>query len=515
MTFRTARFDNNAANPAVRGSVARSAARYAVVAVAIFWCSAVSAQGERNLAPVPVDHAPFVHTKTLTTGAVVSDNLAINPFAFEGLEASDIQVLKASNVGRFCDPSIMFACLLEAPVELPTGTVVTRIELDAVDSSPSFVKANFYRCPIGAAACDLLAEVSTEGTPGPTQVGVDLVNPEPIDNENSTYLVEVFPGNDAVTRLVGLRLVLAGPESVVRSEVLALHAYAFEGRTSDDRDALRAVSVQRYCTGTTCTLAAPVELPSGATVTRIDLDAYDFGSASVGATFSRCGVATALCTEVASVSTTGTPGFDQPGMNLTVPEVIDNSAFTYLVEVSLGSDNNTRLIGMRFDVQLPSAFSRDDRLSIGPFAFEGHEAADNGVMNATNGERFCDGQNCTMTAPVELPSGTRLDRIELSGWDTDSADLRAALMRCPLGVEICEEVAAVSTSGTPGATVVPVDLGTVEVIDNRLFTYMIEVEGGPNAATSLRAVSLSIERALIFSDGFGSGDTIQWSNAVP
>jgi hypothetical protein len=201
-------------------------------------------------------------------------------------------------------------------------------------------------------------------------------------------------------------------------------------------------------------------------------------------------------------------------VDLTAPEVIDNSAFTYLVEVSLGSDDATRLIGVRFDVGLPPAFARTDWLAVSPFAFEGREAADHGVMNATGGERFCDGHACTMAAPVELPSGTRVDRIELSGWDTGSAPLRAALMRCPLGAENCEEVAAVSTSGTPGATVVPVDIEPVEVIDNRFFTYMIEVQSGPNAATALRAVSLSIERSLIFSDGFGTGDTTPWSNSV-
>ncbi len=68
--------------------------------------------------------------------------------------------------------------------------------------------------------------------------------------------------------------------------------------------------------------------------------------------------------------------------------------------------------------------------------------------------------------------------------------------------------------GIPGAKVEGVDLGTPEVIDNLLFTYLVEVQGGPNAATSLRTVSLSIERALIFSDGFGTGDTSPWSSTV-
>jgi len=120
-----------------------------------------------------------------------------------------------------------------------------------------------------------------------------------------------------------------------------------------------------------------------------------------------------------------------------------------------------------------------------------------------------------MLAPVELPSGTRVDRLELSGWDTSSAELRAALLRCPAIADTCSEVTAVLTSGTPEAVVVGVDLDTPEVIDNSIFTYAVEVRGEFNPAASLRAAALSFERALIFSDGFGSGDATSWSSSVP
>ena len=398
-----------------RCSARRSVLSVSLLAAFVFSGAAVSAQGVRSVEPAPRSPEAIEQTKFLAAGAVVSDVLAVNPFSFEGLDASDIAVLRAGGIERYCERSDGLNCLIEAPVELPTGTMVTRLELDAVDNGPSNLKANFYRCPIGATACDLRAEVSTKDMPGATQVGIDLATPESIDNQNFTYLVEVFPGNDGLTRLVGVRLVIAGAESTELSEVLALHAHAFEGRTPHDRDALRAVSVQRYCSGATCTLAAPVELPSGASVTRIELDAVDNdGAADVVAGFSRCDVATGICAGVASVNTSGTPGADQPGFDLVSPETIDNGNFTYRVEVALGTTDATRLVGLRLFFDRPPALPKTDRLAINPFAFEGRDATDSDVLDEMADGRFCNGRPCVMLAPVELPSGTRVDRLELS-----------------------------------------------------------------------------------------------------
>jgi hypothetical protein len=93
--------------------------------------------------------------------------------------------------------------------------------------------------------------------------------------------------------------------------------------------------------------------------------------------------------------------------------------------------------------------------------------------------------------------------------------VRAAFLRCPEGSETCIEVAALSTIGSPGDFEAGSDLQTPEIIDNRNFTYMVEVESGPNADTTLRSFSLVIERKLIFSDGFGFGDASAWTSTQP
>ncbi len=456
--------------------------------------------------------------KLLPVGAVAGEVLSIHPFAFEGLDASDMAALRSSGFERWCESPVEFPWLLEAPVELPTGTVVTRLELDAYDAGPADLTANLNRCPVGSTGCELMHQVLTAGAPGSTQVGADLAEPLTIDNSAYTYLVEIAPGNTDLTRFRGVRLEVAGPESPTRHDRLALPAHAFEGRSAGDRSALgwsEPTGIQRYCTGTACILAAPVELPSGAVVTRIELDAVDGGAADVTASFSRCGAASGACTEVAAVSTNGTPGSTQAGFDLVAPETIDNSRFTYVVEVSLGAAIDTRLVGLRVDFDLPPALPKDDRLAINPFAFEARAAADSAVLDAQGGERFCDGKSCAFLAPVELPSGTAVTRIELAAYDASSESVRAAFQRCPVGAGACTEVASAATAGDPGAVVIGSDIEPPEVVDNRQFSYAVEVTGGPTAATALRGVSLVIERALIFSDGFGTGDAAAWSARTP
>jgi len=84
--------------PAGRGSFVRGGTGCVFIALAISCCAKVLAQG-------PIDNGPVAQPKILTTGAVVSDVLPINPFASEDLKASDIGALQATGVERFCDRS--------------------------------------------------------------------------------------------------------------------------------------------------------------------------------------------------------------------------------------------------------------------------------------------------------------------------------------------------------------------------------------------------------------------------
>jgi hypothetical protein len=101
----------------------------------------------------------------------------------------------ATNTGsRYCgDPG---GCIFEAPLLLPAGAAIQRIELEACDSSPvAEVFAALYRITGPDASVSLLADVTTgvAGTPGCNYFSVDLASVETVDNRNFSYLVQVIP----------------------------------------------------------------------------------------------------------------------------------------------------------------------------------------------------------------------------------------------------------------------------------------------------------------------------------
>jgi hypothetical protein len=101
-------------------------------------------------------------------------------------------------------------CVFEAPVQLPAGALVTRIELDACDTNAAAsVTAQLYRNPDLEAGIVQLVVVSTGlvATPGCAFFFADLSVPETIDNFNNVYIVQVAPGaTDSTTRFWAVRL---------------------------------------------------------------------------------------------------------------------------------------------------------------------------------------------------------------------------------------------------------------------------------------------------------------------
>lgn len=81
-----------------------------------------------------------------------------------------------------------------APVIIPTGGLVTFLELDACDTNAAGLAfADLYRCPIGGVGCLGMAFVSSgqAPTPGCSQfVSTNISNPV-IDNDNFHYQIQV------------------------------------------------------------------------------------------------------------------------------------------------------------------------------------------------------------------------------------------------------------------------------------------------------------------------------------
>ena len=194
--------------------------------------------------------------------------------------------------------------------------------------------------------------------------------------------------------------------------------------------------------------------------------------------------------------------------------MIDTSAFSYLARVALGDTADTRLVGYRVRFEAPDPVPDLDRLAVNAFAFEGRAAADIDAAEAVGAERYCSGPGCVLRAPVTLPSGTWVRRIELAAYDTGTGAVRASLQRCAVGAESCEELAAVATGGPAGDVLEGADLIPPAAVDNAGFTTMLEVSLDGGSEHRLRAVHLVVDRSL-FRDGFESGDTGAWSSAVP
>jgi hypothetical protein len=127
--------------------------------------------------------------------------------------------------------------------------------------------------------------------------------------------------------------------------VLTLQAFAFAGA-----DLTTSPLFSRFCF-VSCSFFAPVVLPAGALVSRIELAACDNdGAGAVSATLWRIENPEVGKTALASAASPvpGTPGCATFTDTLATPETIDNAKNSYLLEVFVaGSGNNTRFQAVR------------------------------------------------------------------------------------------------------------------------------------------------------------------------
>lgn len=143
-----------------------------------------------------------------------------------------------------------------------------------------------------------------------------------------------------------------GPTFGTPSVSHTLQTFSFVGETAVDNDSAGMTgSGSRYCTAP-CFFAAPVPLPAGAVMTRIELAGCDsIATANVTARLFRVPAPDGT-PNVLATATTG-PNANVPGCgffnaNLAAPHSIDNVAWTYFVEVGIsGSTLSTRFQAVR------------------------------------------------------------------------------------------------------------------------------------------------------------------------
>jgi hypothetical protein len=296
---------------------------------------------------------------------------------------------------------------------------------------------------------------------------------------------------------------------------MSMNAFAFEPFNVSARDRVRADGVRRYCESGTCYIVAPVELPSGTSVSRIELDAYDNSGDSVRATFGHCPVGSGSCESLGEVETTGAPGLVQVGANLPVAVTIDNYSSSFFVQVGVGATSATAVIAVRLLTDPPAPAFGVDRLTMSAFAFEPYNLVDRALLDASGSMRFCNGASCLAIGPVELPSGAWIRSLDVEAYDNATANVTVDLFRCPVLSSLCSLVETFSTSGTPGMTVDGVRLTRPEYVDNLNYSYAIQVHLGPSLDTGFFSVSMEVDTETVFDDGFELGDLTRWSDVDP
>ena len=132
--------------------------------------------------------------------------LAMNPWELSGYEADDDGYLSAIGVERYCTT----LCTLVAPINLATGTLITAIQVEGVDTNPSSaVNCGIYECPFGMAGCQLIESATSGATfdGGDFTAFVVLATPYTVDNLGNTYALQCGLPSSSHTRIRGIRIV--------------------------------------------------------------------------------------------------------------------------------------------------------------------------------------------------------------------------------------------------------------------------------------------------------------------
>ena len=142
-----------------------------------------------------------------------------------------------------------------------------------------------------------------------------------------------------------------------------IQAFAFAGYSaSDSGNAFANPFGSRFCNAAACAFGAAAFLPSGAQVTRLELDACDedSGGGLVAATLLRVAVGESAMASLAAVDTgaLAAPGCQLFSTNLASPETIENGGSSYLVQVAtqgVGSATRFQAVRIFYNLQVSPA----------------------------------------------------------------------------------------------------------------------------------------------------------------
>jgi hypothetical protein len=150
------------------------------------------------------------------------------------------------------------------------------------------------------------------------------------------------------------------------------------------------------------------------------------------------------------------------------------------------------------------------------FGFEAFDSSTS-LGGTGTGSRFCSADGCDLLAPVLLPAGAAIQRMELEACDTSAtAEVFAQLFRVTGPDASISELAEVITgvTQTSGCNYFSVDLSPVETVDNRNFTYLVRVGiTGAGSTTRFQAVRVYYRRQVSPPPGTATFNDVPTSSA--
>ena len=100
-----------------------------------------------------------------------------------------------------------------------------------------------------------------------------------------------------------------------------------------------------------------------------------------------------------------------------------------------------------------------------------------GIAGSSNLLRTCS-SGCTLYSGVTLPSGSEMKGMEVTGCDSDAgAGLVARLLKCDDELSPCQQIATITTTGSPGCTFFS-SPAFDEIVDEFGSQYVISVDQG-------------------------------------
>lgn len=142
-----------------------------------------------------------------TYGTLATTDYVLQAYAFEPFTGAGANFILNNLGSRGCTST----CTFEAPVMLPAGAVITRLELEACDTDAAGqLTARLYRQAQLETLMTPLVAVSTglAAAPGCALFNIAFAPTHVVDNETGTYIAEVaIAGSTIATRFQAVRLV--------------------------------------------------------------------------------------------------------------------------------------------------------------------------------------------------------------------------------------------------------------------------------------------------------------------